>query len=44
MTSIIASRRIAAAIIAIVATAAMHGGWLSGMDRDAIAVTRTVSA
>ena len=44
MTSNIASRRIVAAVIALVATAAMHGAWLSGMDRDAAAVTHAISA
>jgi hypothetical protein len=37
-TSATPPRRIAAAIIAILFTVAIHGGWLSGMDRDAIAV------
>ena len=33
------SRRIASAALAIVFTLAVHGAWLGGMDRDAIAVT-----
>jgi hypothetical protein len=44
MTSNPASRRILAAVVAIVATAAVHGGWLAGMDRDAIATIQAVSA
>ena len=44
MTSNPASRRIIAAVIAIGATAAVHGGWLNGMDRDAAAATAAVSA
>jgi len=31
--------RIASAALAIVFTLAVHGAWLGGMDRDAIAVT-----
>ena len=38
------SRNIVAAAIAIVATVAFHGGWLSGMDVDAVAVTTPVRA
>jgi hypothetical protein len=38
------SRNIAAAAIAIVATIAFHGGWLSGVDADAIAVTAPAGA
>ena len=38
------SRNIAAAAIAIVATIAFHGSWLSGMDADAVAVTEQVRA
>lgn len=38
------SRNIAAAAIAIVATIAFHGGWLNGMDADAIAVTAQAGA
>ena len=41
MTSNPGARRILAAVIAIVATAALHGGWLTGMDRDAVAATRS---
>ena len=33
------SRNILAAAIAIVATIAFHGSWLSGMDADAVAAT-----
>jgi hypothetical protein len=36
--------RIVAAVLAIVATAAVHGGWLSDMDRDAVAATAVISA
>jgi hypothetical protein len=43
MNSNPASRRIIAAVIALVATAAVHGGWLSGMDRDAAAATAVIS-
>lgn len=32
-------RRIISAIVAIAFTVALHGSWLSGMDRDAAAVT-----
>jgi hypothetical protein len=34
------SRRIVSAVIALALTAAIHGGWLTGMDRDAVAVTQ----
>ena len=34
--------RIASAALAIVFTLAVHGAWLGGMDRDAIAVTKPV--
>jgi hypothetical protein len=44
MTSNPASRRIIAAALAIVATVAVHGGWLNGMDRDAIAATAATTA
>ncbi len=36
----ISSRQIVSAIVAVAITVAIHGGWLSGMDRDAIAVTQ----
>ena len=36
----ITSRRIVSAIVAVAFTVALHGGWLSGMDRDAVAVTQ----
>jgi hypothetical protein len=44
MTSNSAPGRILAAVIALVATAALHGGWLTGMDRDAVAAASTLSA
>jgi hypothetical protein len=34
-----AQRRIISAAMAIVLTVGIHGGWLRGMDRDAVAVT-----
>jgi hypothetical protein len=34
-----AQRRIVSAAMAIVLTVGIHGGWLGGMDRDAVAVT-----
>ncbi len=37
--NVINPRRIISAIVAIAFTVALHGGWLSGMDRDAVAVT-----
>jgi hypothetical protein len=30
--------RIICGFLAVLITAAVHGGWLSGMDRDAVAV------
>ncbi len=36
----ISSRQIVSAIVAVAITVAIHGGWLSGMDRDAVAVTQ----
>ncbi len=39
-----ASRRIFAAVVAVLATAAVHGGWLSGMDRDAVATIQSIDA
>jgi hypothetical protein len=44
MTSNPAFGRIFAALIAIVATAAVHGGWLAGMDRDAVATIQSAAA
>lgn len=44
MTSHTNSRRIFAALLAIVATTAMHAGWLKALDRDAIAATAAVTA
>ncbi|HEY0445380.1 MAG TPA: hypothetical protein VGD19_02900 [Allosphingosinicella sp.] len=38
MTSIFSTRNLSWALIAIFATVALHGGWLAGMDRDALAV------
>jgi len=31
------SRRVTCAFLAVLLTAGVHGGWLRGMDRDAIA-------
>jgi hypothetical protein len=39
MTAMSNTRKFAALMIAVVATVAVHGGWLKAMDRDAIAVT-----
>lgn len=39
-----APRRILAAVMAILATAALHAGWLNALDRDAIAATAAVTA
>ncbi len=36
--NIINSRQIVSAIAALAITVAIHGGWLRGMDRDAVAV------
>jgi hypothetical protein len=44
MTSTTNSRRILAAVIAIIATTALHAGWLNALDRDAIAATAAVTA
>ena len=44
MTSTKTSHRIVAAVIAIVATTALHAGWLNALDRDAIAATTAVTA
>ena len=44
MTTNPASRRILAAVIAIVATTALHAGLLNALDRDAIAATAAVTA
>ena len=38
MTPMFSTRNFAWAVIAIVATAALHGGWLSAMVRDALAI------
>ena len=35
----IPSRRLVSAVLAIVLTVALHGAWLGGMDRDAVALT-----
>ena len=42
-TSTSNGRRAATAIVAIAVTFAIHGGWISGMDRDA-AVTYSAAA
>ncbi len=39
-----AQSRILAAVIAIIATAALHGSWLNALDRDAIATIAAVAA
>ena len=39
-TSISPRSQIIAAVVAIAFTVAIHGGWLSGMDRDAVAITQ----
>jgi hypothetical protein len=39
-----ARSRILAAVFAILATVALHGGWLNALDRDAIAATAAVTA
>ena len=39
-----ASSRILAAVFAIIATAALHAGWLNALDHDAIAATTAVTA
>ena len=38
MTPMISTRNIAWGLIAIVATAILHGSWLTALDRDALAV------
>jgi hypothetical protein len=38
MTPIVSTRNFAWAVIAVVATVTLHGGWLAAMDRDALAV------
>ncbi len=38
MTPMFSTRNLAWGLIAIVATATLHGGWLAAMDRDALAV------
>ena len=38
------SRRIASAVIAVVLTIGVHGGWLRGLDHDAAAVTAPAAA
>ncbi len=35
---VITSRQIASAVMALAMTLALHASWLSGMDRDAVAV------
>ena len=35
-------RRIIFAVVAVAFTIAIHGGWLSGMDRDAVAVAQQI--
>ena len=37
MSSTITPRNIISAVVAIAFTVAIHGGWLTGMDRDALA-------
>ena len=39
-----ASGRVLAALFAILATVTLHAGWLSALDRDAIAATTAVTA
>ena len=39
MTAMFTTRKFATAMLAVIATFAVHGGWLSAMDRDALAVT-----
>ena len=38
MTNLFTMRNLIGAVIALVATIALHGGWLAAMDRDALAV------
>jgi hypothetical protein len=38
MTPIFSTRSFAWAVIAVMATVTLHGGWLAAMDRDALAV------
>jgi hypothetical protein len=38
MTPFFSTRNFAWALVAVAATATLHGSWLAGMDRDALAV------
>jgi hypothetical protein len=44
MTSMFSTRNISWAVMAVMATVALHGSWLKAMDRDAAAVTAAVTA
>ncbi len=44
MTSIFSTRNTSWAVMAVVATVALHGSWLKAMDRDAAAVTASVTS
>ena len=44
MTTMFGVRKFGWAVAAVAATIAVHGSWLTGLDRDAIAVTAVATA